>query len=232
MSIKSENEKGDEYMKDLYGYKDKDVVGLLEFIKKNPDLSKSRLFSEYAKKVKKAKGTVRNMYYATVKAGLSSFEVKKIFPFSAEEERKLIKDIINLKRSGKSVRSAVIKLACGDAKKALRYQNKYRNALAVKPELIKEIEEEIKKETGDNVDCFRKPEKRINEVQFRRLKSEIDALVLKISENVRNENDYLKRKIAVLERENERLLSVLYKNDDTDNPIRKLYLKKDKNVLN
>ena len=231
MSITVQNELRRENMKDLYGYKEKDVSGFLQFIKENPALSKSRLFYEYAKKVKKAQGTVRNMYYAMVKAGVLDVDVKKITPFDSEEERKLIKDVIRLKRSGKSVRKAVLFLAGGDAKKALRYQNKYRNALSVKPQLVREIEGEIDKEMG-------KSEKdggekvNFNGVQLKRLKKEIDLLVERISQGVRKENDYLKSRVTTLERENERLLFMVYGEHNSQNAIKKFYLDKGKDILN
>lgn len=232
-------------MKDLYGYKEKDIQGLSEFIEKNQGKKKTELFFSYAKKVKKAEGTVRNMYYAMIRAGKNNNEfkdkymfglfvdVKKIEKFSADDERKLIKDILLLKREGKSVRCAVYELSGGDSKKALRYQNKYRNALAVKPELVEEIVKEINKEKGENIDYLKKPEKkRINEVQLRRLKNEIDGLVSRISESVKTENDYLKNRVMLLERENQKLYSALYEKDKDNNPLIKIFHDKDKNALN
>jgi capsular polysaccharide biosynthesis protein len=63
--------------------------------------------------------------------------------FTKEEEKELIKQILTLKSQGVSVRRAVYQLANNDVKKALRYQNKYRNALKNKG-LIEEVVKEIK----------------------------------------------------------------------------------------
>jgi hypothetical protein len=54
-------------MEKIYGYKEKDVIGLAEFLKKKGTLNLSETFVEYGRENGKAKGTVRNLYYALAK---------------------------------------------------------------------------------------------------------------------------------------------------------------------
>ncbi len=135
-------------MEKIYGYKEKDVKGLAEFIKSRKNGTLSGAFSEYAIKAGKAQGTVRNLYYAVAKKSIVDDEfcqkyldgkplsVSKIESFDENEERKLVSDILKEKLKGRSVRSVILEMAEGDYKKALRYQNKFRNATRANPELI------------------------------------------------------------------------------------------------
>ena len=54
-------------MEKIYGYKEKDVLGLAEFIKNRGNASLSSVFEKYGLASGKAKGTVRNLYYALAK---------------------------------------------------------------------------------------------------------------------------------------------------------------------
>lgn len=58
---------------------------------------------------------------------------QEVRAFGAEEERTLVKTILLGKRDGRSARSVIFDLAAGDAKLALRFQNKYRNVLKTSP---------------------------------------------------------------------------------------------------
>ena len=209
-------------MESLYGYKEKDVLLLAQFIKDRKD-SLTEQFNEFSLATGKAKGTVRNLYYALAKKSNEDQEfcnkylngkaikVNTSKGFSSEEERALVKQIIILKNNGKSVRSAISKLANGDIKLALRYQNKYRNFVKNNPAELEQILLEIKKEIGVEVK-MRKEDRQVtfNDIQFRRLKSEIDLLVKRISKDIRDENETLKSKIEFLENENLKLSRLLY----------------------
>ncbi|MBQ3116016.1 MAG: hypothetical protein IJC07_03200 [Clostridia bacterium] len=212
-------------MDKLYGYKQSDVIGLAEFLKERKGESLSQTFSQYALKSGKAKGTVRNLYYALAKLSKENEEfrnqflggeqilVNQIVEFDSDQERALIKQVLIKTNQGKSVRSAINELAEGDQKVALRYQNKYRSAIKTKPQLIEDIIEEMKRD-GTKVKEY-KSEKAlvpiIKEEQFLRLKSEINNLVLRISQKERKENEFLKDRIRILEQENLRLKNLLYK---------------------
>lgn len=214
-------------MEKIYGYKEKDVIGLAEFLKERGRESLSSTFTKYALINGKAKGTVRNLYYALAKRSNLDKEfcdkyldgkpiaINNIVEFDYNEEKKLVKKILIERQNGKSVRSVIMGLANGDAKLALRYQNKFRNLLKTKPNLISEIVGEIKAEgKGDLILGTEKPiESPITEQQFNRLKCEIDSLIARISANLKKENQYLKERIGVLENENLKLTSLLYERE-------------------
>ncbi len=211
-------------MEKIYGYKEKDVIGLAEFLSKRQNLSLTSTFCEYGRINKKAKGTVRNLYYALAKLSVADKEfcekylngkpltVSKIVEFNDCEERQLIKKILIAKNKGLSVRSEIMRLSNGDGKIALRYQNKYRNAIKNKPQLIKEIIDELSL-SGIKV-VLEKKENRvyenITEEQFDRLKTEINNLVGRISIKTQKENEFLKQRIIQLEKENLKLCTLLY----------------------
>lgn len=219
-------------MEKMYGFKEKDVLSFIQYINENKGKSLSQIFGEYALINGKAKGTVRNLYYAIAKQSATDNEfcakylngkqlsVGQIVQFDKRQERELIKKVLLAKQQGKSVRSEVMGLANSDAKLALRYQNKYRNALKNKPELIKQIVLEINKDkkAGERNLCA--PEKSIvSNEQFEKLKNQIDSLVLRISSSLRKENACLKERIKLLEGENLKLMSLLYgsaKPNDTE----------------
>ena len=219
-------------MEKIYGYKEKDVIGLAEFIKNRGTRSLSAVFEKYGAQTGKAKGTVRNLYYALAKYSHKDEEfckrylngkpitVSKIVEFNEREEKELVKKILTAKSLGKSCRSAIMELSGGDGKVALRYQNKFRNAVKNKPELIKEISCELK-EQGYNVSERQKPIKEyISDTQFNRLKGEINNLVARIALKTKKENEYLKERVTVLERENLKLYSLLYGENKTELAIK------------
>ncbi len=211
-------------MEKIYGYRTSDVLSLAKFIKERKNSSLSSTFERYGALHGKAKGTVRNLYYALAKKSAYDIEfcnkyldgqpisVSKIVEFSENEEKELIKSILVAKKGGRSVRGAIMEIANGDGKVALRYQNKFRNAVKNKPELIAQIIKELK-DSGQDVSSSvieDNPLSCVSDVQLKKLKSEINCLVGKISLKIRRENEQLKNRIAVLERENLKLINLLY----------------------
>ena len=212
-------------MEKIYGYKTDDVKLLAEFLKTRGNGSLTKAFSEFGAKFGKAKGTVRNLYYALAKKSVEDNEfcqkyldgepikVSKIVEFNEKEERELIRKVLLDKASGKSVRSSIMDIANGNAKVALRYQNKYRNALKNKPELFNSVVKELS-DSGYNVsdlDGFNAPYKHCqNDAQINKLKQEIDGLVGKIALNFQKENKALKERVCSLEKENLKLLKIIY----------------------
>jgi len=197
-------------MEKIYGYKEKDVIGLAEFLKSRQNVSLTSTFTEYGRLNKKAKGTVRNLYYALAKLSVTDKEfcqkyldgkplqVSKIVEFNECEERQLIKKILIAKNQGLSVRSEIMKLANGDGKIALRYQNKYRNAIKNNPKLISEIINELSL-NGINVALENKSKsvyEGVTDEQFNKLKNEINNLVGKISLKTQKENELKNKELS------------------------------------
>ncbi len=233
-------------MNKIYGYKEKDVKDFAEFIKGRKKESLSDIFSLYAKSSGKAKGTVRNLYYALAKTSKMDEEfcekyfdgkplsVGKIVSFSEEEEKHLIKRILLGRKDGQSVRGVIMELTEGDAKLALRYQNKFRNAIKNKPRLIAEIVKELKDE-GQEIGQYSRvanPAEFISEKQLGALKREINNLVGKIALKTKKENEILRERVSVLERENLRLSTLLYGDGKKPNAARYFKVRGREELLN
>ena len=212
-------------MEKIYGYKEKDIIGLAQFIKQNSNKSLTSVFNEYALINGKAQGTIRNLYYALAKRSLVDKEfcnkylqgkpiiVSKITQFDGDEQAKLIEQVVIAKQQGKSIRKQILDLANGDAKLALRYQNKYRNIVKNNPEVISNALNKLGAMSVDRIKQQTNKPNLISDKQLERLKSEIDSLVDKISFKLRRENDCLKRRITILESENLRLNAMLQKTE-------------------
>lgn len=140
----------------------KRIKALASFIARGKKEGKNltELFTEYAKKTGKAKGSIRNLYYETVAKtqenltlktrlfGEEDFTVQKKQTFTKSEEEDLLIRLFTLKRKGVSVRSALAELSKNNPSLALRYQNKYRNLLIKNPDMVLSAVERVKKETG------------------------------------------------------------------------------------
>ena len=155
----------------------------------------SSLFEGYAQKSGRAKGSVRNYYYALLRSA-GNKEVRKLLrgtdlhaqpvqAFSDEETDRVLRAILAEKSKGISVRRAVLNLAGGDDKLMLRYQNKYRNVLTKQPERIKELMQEC---GGGRA--------------VRRVEKEIDGLYDRLASDLREENLRLREKVKQLTDEN------------------------------
>ncbi len=226
-------------MERLYGYKEKDIIGLAGYIKERGSRSLSEVFSDYAKDSGKAKGTVRNLYYALAKRSNSDTElcdkyfggkplsVGKIITFDCDDEKQLIKKILIGKQNGKSVRSIIMQLSNGDGKLALRYQNKFRNAVKNNPNLITEIVNEI---NGNEEELLKPYGKRKNtnengvvfEKTFVKIQALLTATIEKSLMKLGHENALLKEKNERLERENLRLNKLIYRSSDPKNILQLL----------
>lgn len=186
----------------IYGFKTKDIRELAEFVA-NGGMSGASLtagFKAYAEKTGKAQGSVRNLYYALAKLSRENPEftakflngtpiaVEKPVRFS-EEEKSLVEKLKEYKQNGVSVRKATLILANGDAKTALRLQNKYRSG-----ERSCAAAGETTERTALREDLLRL-----------KLKKEIDGLVDRIAASVRKENEGLKKQILLLRTENRKL---------------------------
>ena len=179
--------------------------------------SLSGVFADFSKENRLAKGTVRNVYYDYLKRfetdaalkrkflGKAELHAEKIVEVDKIEARWLLKKILVGATLGKPVRKIVLGMT-GDAKKALRYQNKYRNMLRNDRALVEEVSAEIKTELGR---CFDPYGRKREDAVLKKLKNEINELYLKIAKSARDENLRLKTRVEFLEKENERLKSSL-----------------------
>ncbi len=215
-------------MNKINGYTEEEAKGLVEYIKEGKQKGKTLtyLFETYGLKHGRAKGSVRNYYYALMKNEKqderivrlldgSRLSVEKIREFTEEETDEALRSILAEKSKGLSVRRAIFNLSGGDDKLMLRLQNKYRNTLKKEPARIAEIakkmglEEELgglsrhEDKTGDE-----KPKLPDRDFLRRRLENEINALYDRLTQALKAENERLRAENAFLKAENERLKSV------------------------
>ena len=106
------------------------------------------VFEHMAQELGRKPNSIRNYYYAQLRSqpqeGLSRavpFET-----FTDEEVRHLLRQVLMARGEGLSVRAAVIRMADGDRRGMLRYQNKYRAILKNKPQLIQETAQALRAE--------------------------------------------------------------------------------------
>lgn len=138
-------------MEKINGYTKEEAQSLVKYVCEGKGQGKTltRIFEEYAKSTGRARGSVRNYYYALLKS-TDNADVREILkdtrlkaeesrPFTDEETDVILKAILKERSRGVSVRRAVLNLAGGDDKLMLRYQNKYRNVLLKQPERIRKL---------------------------------------------------------------------------------------------
>ena len=197
-------------MNKINGYTEEEAKSLVEYIYNGKKAGKtlSGLFASYAQKTGRAKGSVRNYYYALlrstgderVKKMLSgkNLSAEKIMPFTEEETDEILKRILEQKSKGVSVRRAVLNLSGGDDKLMLRYQNKYRNVISKQPERVDRIMRENGIEGGG--DGIRQ-----------KIEDEINGLYNRLASSLKEENKKLTALLKKLTDENS-LLRLQIKN--------------------
>ena len=214
-------------MNKINGYTEEEARGLVEYIKAGKQKGKTLtyLFETYGLKHGRAKGSVRNYYYALMKNEQgderivelldgSTLSVEKIREFTEEEATETLKSILLEKSKGISVRRAIFNLANGDDKLMLRLQNKYRNTLKKQPERLTALAKELglaeefygveKRNKGGENKRHRLADK---DFLRRRLENEINALYDRLAQALKAENERLRAENASLKEENERLKS-------------------------
>ena len=197
-------------MNKINGYTEEEAKSLVEYIYNGKKAGKtlSGLFASYAQKTGRAKGSVRNYYYALlrstgddrVKKMLSgkNLSAEKIMPFTEAETDEILKRILEQKSRGVSVRRAVLNLSGGDDKLMLRYQNKYRNVISKQPERIEKIMRENGIESaGDEI--------------RKKIEDEINGLYNRLASSLKEENKKLTALLKKLTDENS-LLRLQIKN--------------------
>lgn len=119
--------------------------------------SLSSAFREIANSTGRSVNSVRNYYYGQAKTfelvpeiaaklgiNVGETERDRFVPFSQSETDELIKNVLIAKGRGISVRKAILGLADGDSKTALRLQNKYRSCLRSHRDRVEKIVGELK----------------------------------------------------------------------------------------
>ena len=127
-------------MSKINGYTEEEAKSLIVYITEGRQKGKtlSYLFESYALSRGRAKGSVRNYYYALMKNEKADERIVKLLDgteLSVEKIREItpqvtdeaIRSILKEKSKGLSVRKAIFRIAGGDDKLTLRLQNKYRN---------------------------------------------------------------------------------------------------------
>lgn len=217
----------------MKGFKEHETKELIKLAKSSVDNGRglTNVFNEYAIKNGKAKGSVRNYYYKTInkcradeKLRLKLGVSKEMFPlfvktFNESEEVQLLEIILKGIASGKSVRSVILKLSNGNEKLALRYQNKYRNLLKTKRELVLNIASKIKCKNGETVNPYKSDKIKLT------LENEIDSLIKNLFISIKKENETLKTQVELLKEENEKL-RLIFKKNMADKDFTKEYFNK------
>ncbi len=190
----------------INGYTKEEAKALVDYISagKKEGKALSYLFASFGKEHGRAKGSVRNYYYTLLKQrgdervvrllDGTDLSVEKIRAFSEEETDAALKSILAEKAKGMSVRRAIRNVAAGDEKLTLRLQNKYRNLLKKQPERVKKIAESLGLESAAPV------ARRGKSALQRRLETEIDALVERLTGDLMAENARLRERVAALEK--------------------------------
>ena len=211
-------------MNKINGYTEEEARNLVEFVKdgKSKGRTLTYLFETYGVAHGRAKGSVRNYYYALMKNEKgderivelldgSTLSVEKIRAFTDEEADEAIRSILAEKSKGLSVRRAIFNLAQGDDKLMLRLQNKYRNTLKKEPDKIVSIalemglDEEAERVKNHGVK-ERKPTVDKAFLQ-KRLENEINALYDRLARALKSENERLRTENQKLKAENATLKS-------------------------
>lgn len=201
-------------MHKINGYTEEEAKSLVEYIQQGKSKGKtlSYLFASYGLERGRAKGSVRNYYYALMKNEKkderivklldgTNLSVEKIREFTEEETDEVLRSILAEKSKGISVRRAIFNLSKGDDKLMLRLQNKYRNTLKKEPARVCAIAKEL----GLDEESVRirsvaqnRPPMPDKDFLRRRLENEINGLYDRLAKGLKEENERLRA-------ENERL---------------------------
>lgn len=187
----------------------------LAYQAKNKGESLSKVFEDFARQTGRAQGSIRNVYYSSLKQtssdekykksvlGEKDLSVAKIISFEDYETDYLLEKILTGVTFGKSVRRVISEMT-ENPKLALRYQNKYRNVIRFDRQRVQAVREKIIEDYGKCYDPYK--ESAQSDVLLAKLKREINSLCERIALEQREENQKLKQKIQELEKERNELL--------------------------
>ena len=192
-------------MEKINGYAKSEAEELVRYISEGRRAGKTltSLFAGYGREHGRAGGSVRNYYYKLLKTGTEDaravlagrqLSAAEGHPFTEEEKGEMLRLILTERKKGVSVRRAISNVCGGDAKKMLRYQNKFRNMLKKQPEEVRAAAQRIGTDIPRSTDFLE-----------RRLEREIDALYSRLAASLREENEHLRESVRRLTEENELL---------------------------
>lgn len=188
----------------INGYTREEAKELVDFVAEGKREGKalSYLFETFGRSHGRAKGSVRNYYYALLKQRQddrvvelldgTNLTVERIRAFTEEETDRALKSILAEKAKGMSVRKAIRNISDGDEKLMLRLQNKYRNLLKKQPERVSRAAREL------GVQSVVRPETRERSALQRRLEEEINALCDRLIAPLKEENARLREELETL----------------------------------
>ena len=107
-----------------------------------------QVFERMGQALGRKPNSVRNYYYMQLR-GRGGDDLRRAQPFetfSDDEVHSLLRQVLQARGKGQSVRSCVMDMSHGDKTLMLRYQNKYRSVMRKKPALVTEICRELEKE--------------------------------------------------------------------------------------
>ena len=193
-------------MNKINGYTEEEAKSLVEYIWEGKQAGKTLtyLFAAYGAAHGRAKGSVRNYYYALMKnrgtdervvklLDGKQLSVEQIREFTEEETDRVLRSILAEKRMGVSFPRPMCKNPKGDEKNMNRLQKKNPNVLKKQPGRVEAIAAEMGLETGEK------------SLLQRRLETEINALYDRLTRSLREENSRLSDENARLKKENEAL---------------------------
>lgn len=117
------------------------------------------VFDEVAMRTGRKPNSVRNYYYMRVRnCAEPGFTHRRAFaPFTEEESILLLEEVLRAQAQGESVRACTLRLAEGNDKAMLRYQNKYRSLLKNDASLVKRAMVDMEKRGVPAVDPYAVP---------------------------------------------------------------------------
>ncbi len=107
------------------------------------------VFERVAQATGRRPNSIRNYYYARVKADESLAPTAgnaAFVPFSEEEIDALLREVLISQAKGVSVRACTLALGKGDTKAMLRYQNKYRSLLKTDASRVRRMMQRLAEE--------------------------------------------------------------------------------------
>lgn len=105
------------------------------------------VFDTVAQDTGRKPNSVRNYYYTALRSHIAGKEEPALVrrerssftPFTDEEIKELLKNILSKQASGMSVRACAMSLGNGNRSRMLRYQNKYRSLLKNRRALVEDV---------------------------------------------------------------------------------------------
>ncbi len=139
----------------IYGWSLTEVKRLLNMISNKGSKSLLSVFNDFATMTKRQPFSVRNFYYKLMEQAEHDNEIVELLGikkmaqniknnhFSKDDTVILLQNLLNNDKNI-SIRRACLDLANGDDKLMIRYQNKYRNLLKTKPQLVSKVANELR----------------------------------------------------------------------------------------